>query len=86
MIKNKLLSLYVNGKEVGKQQYEGELIEYLNKPYYIGAGDPNLGVWRNFFKGQIAEVGLWSDTLKDYEMELIFQKGIINNKGEYVNI
>jgi len=78
------LSLYVNGKEVGKQQYEGELIEYLNKPYYIGAGDPNLSVWRNFFKGQIAEVGLWSDSLKDYEMELIFEKGIIDNKGEYV--
>jgi hypothetical protein len=76
------LTLYVNGKEVGKKSYEGELIEYLNKSYYIGAGDPNLSVWRNFHKGQIAEVGLWSDTLKDYEMELIFQKGIIN-KGEY---
>jgi len=77
------LILYVNGKEVGKQQYEGELIEYLNKPYYIGAGDPDLSVWRNFHKGQIAEVGLWSDALKDYEMELIFEKGIVNNKGEY---
>ena len=78
------VTLYVNGKEAGKQEYEGELIKYLNKPYYIGVGDPNLGVWRNFHKGQIAEVGLWSDTLKDYEMELIFEKGIINNKGEYV--
>ena len=78
------LILYVDGKEVGKQQYEGELIEYLNKPYYIGAGDPNLSVWRNFFKGQISEVGLWADTLKDYEMELIFNKGTINSKGEYV--
>jgi len=78
------LILYVNGKEVGKQQYEGELVEYFNKPYYIGAGDPNLSVWRNFHKGQIAEVGLWSDALKDYEMELIFNKGIVNNKGEYV--
>jgi hypothetical protein len=77
------LILYVNGKEVGKQQYEGELVEYFNKPYYIGAGDPNLSVWRNFYKGQIAEVGLWSDALKDYEMELIFEKGIVNNKGEY---
>ena len=77
------LTLYVDGKEVGKQQYEGELIEYLNKPYYIGVGDPDLSVWRNFFKGQIAEVGLWSDALKDYEMELIFEKGIVNNKGEY---
>jgi hypothetical protein len=77
------LILYVNGKEVGKQQYEGELIEYLNKPYYIGVGDPNLSVWKNFHKGQIAEVGLWSDVLKDYEIELIFEKGIINNRGEY---
>ena len=81
--REQIVTLYVNGKEVGKKSYEGELIEYLNKPYYIGAGDPNLSVWRNFHKGQIAEVGLWSDTLKDYEMELIFQKGIINNKGEY---
>jgi len=77
------LTLYVNGKEVGKQQYEGELIEYLNKPYYIGVGDPNLSVWKNYYKGQISEVGLWSDVLKDYEIELIFEKGIINNKGEY---
>ena len=76
------LTLYVDGKEVGKQQYEGALIEYLNKPYYIGVGDPDLSVWRNFYKGQIAEVGLWSDALKDYEMELIFNKGI-TNKGEY---
>ena len=82
--KKQTVTLYVNGKEVGKQQYEGELIEYLNKPYYIGVGDPDLSVWKNFYKGQIAEVGLWSDALKDYEMELIFEKGIINNKGEYV--
>jgi hypothetical protein len=78
------LTLYVNGKEVGKKLYNGELVEYLNKPYYIGAGDPNLSVWRNFFKGQIAEVGMWSDMLKDYEMELIFNKGIIDKNGEYV--
>ena len=81
---SQIVTLYVNGKEVGKEQYEGELIEYLNKPYYIGVGDPDLSVWRNFYKGQIAEVGLWSDALKDYEMELIFNKGIVNNRGEYV--
>ena len=77
------VTLYVNGKESGKKQYEGQLVEYFNKPYYIGVGDPNLSVWKNYCKGQIAEVGLWSDALKDYEMELIFQKGIVNNKGEY---
>jgi len=81
--KEQTLTLYVNGKEVGKKQYEGQLIEYFNKPYYIGVGDPNLSVWKNYYKGQIAEVGLWSDILKDYEMELIFDRGIINNKGEY---
>ena len=81
--REQIVTLYVGGKEVGKKSYEGELIEYLNKSYYIGAGDPNLSVWRNFHKGQIAEVGLWSDALKDYEMELIYQKGIVNNKGEY---
>ena len=77
------LTLYLDGKEIGKKDYEGQLGEYLNKPFYIGVGDPNLSVWKNYYKGQIAEVGLWSDTLKDYEMELIFDKGIINNKGEY---
>ena len=75
--------LYVNGKPVGKQEYEGELVEYLNKSYYIGTGAPNLSVWRNFFKGEIAEVGLWSDALQEYDMELMFEKGIINSKGEY---
>jgi hypothetical protein len=73
---------YIDGKEAGKESYEGQPIEYLNKPYYIGVGDPNLTVWRNFYKGQIAEVGLWSDALKDYEIEQIFNKGI-TNKGEY---
>jgi hypothetical protein len=78
-----VFSLYINGKLMGKKEYEGELIDYFNKPYYIGVGDPNLGVWRNYHKGQISEVGIWSEDLQDYEMELIFQKGIINNKGEY---
>tara|TARA_B100000029_G_scaffold130903_1_gene124513 strand:- start:22 stop:1503 length:1482 start_codon:yes stop_codon:yes gene_type:complete len=77
------MTLYVNGKEAGKTSYEGELIDYLNRPYYVGVGDPNLSVWRNFYNGQISEVGLWSDALQDYDMELIFEKGIINNKGEY---
>ena len=81
--REQFVTLYVNGKEVGKKQYKGQLIEYLNKSYYIGVGDPNLSVWRNFYKGQIAEVGLWSDALKDYEIELIFNKGVVNNRGEY---
>jgi hypothetical protein len=82
--REQIVTLYVDGKEVGKKSYEGELFEYLNKSYYIGVGDPNLSVWKNYYKGQIAEVGLWSDALKDYEMELIFEKGTVNNKGEYV--
>ena len=77
------VSLYINGKEMASKEYEGELIDYYNKPYYVGVGDPNLGVWRNYHKGQISEVGIWSDELKDYEMELIFEKGVVNNKGEY---
>tara|TARA_X000001036_G_scaffold367014_1_gene352013 strand:+ start:242 stop:1705 length:1464 start_codon:yes stop_codon:yes gene_type:complete len=80
--KNQLLYLYVDGKEVGKQKYEGELIQYLNKPYYIGVGDTNSSSWRNFFKGQISEVGLWSDVLENYEMDLIYNKGI-TSKGEF---
>tara|TARA_Y100000296_G_scaffold35816_1_gene41506 strand:+ start:12 stop:1481 length:1470 start_codon:yes stop_codon:yes gene_type:complete len=82
--KSQIMTLYVNGEEVGKIEYDGELIDYLNRPYYIGAGDPQLSVWRNFFKGQIAEIGLWSEALQDYEVKLMFDKGIINSKGEYV--
>ena len=81
--KAQTLTLFIDGKEAGKQTYEGELIDYLNKPYYIGVGDPNINVWRNFLKGNVSEVGLWNDNIKDYEMELIFNKGIVNNKGEY---
>ena len=74
--------LYLDGKEAGKESYKGELITYLAKPYYIGVGNPDINFWRNFFVGQIAEVGLWSESLPDYEMEQIFNKGI-TNKGEY---
>ena len=74
--------LYLDGKEAGKESYEGELITYLAKPYYIGVGNPDINFWRNFFIGQIAEVGLWSESLPDYEIEQIFNKGI-TNKGEY---
>ena len=74
--------LYLDGKEAGKESYEGELITYLAKPYYIGVGNPDINFWRNFFVGQIAEVGLWSESLPDYEIEQIFNKGI-TNKGEY---
>ena len=82
--REQLITLYVNGKEVAQKEYNGQPLEFFNKPYYIGVGGPNLSQWRNYYKGQIAEVGLWSDALKGYEMELIFDKGIINNKGEYV--
>ena len=74
--------LYLDGKEAGKESYKGELITYLAKPYYIGVGNPDINFWRNFFVGQIAEVGLWSESLPDYEIEQIFNKGI-TNKGEY---
>ena len=54
------------------------LIKYFNKPYYIGAGDPNLSVWRNFNKGKISELGLWSEALETFDIELIFENGIVN--------
>lgn len=81
--KSQTLTLYIDGKEAGKETYDGQLLEYLNRPYYIGVGDPNISNWRNFLKGEVSEVGLWNDSIKDYEMELIFNKGIVNNRGEY---
>ena len=78
------LSLFINGVKIKTESYDGELIPYLNKPYYIGVGDPDLSVWRNFFKGYISEVGLWSEALSRHEIETIFNQGITNIKGEYV--
>jgi len=77
------VTLYLNGQSVGSRDYEGELFKYLNKPYFIGVGDPNLSVWRNFFKGKISEIGLWSEALEDFDVQLIFKSGILNKKGEY---
>ena len=82
--KKQTLSLFINGTKIKTESYDGELIPYLNKPYYIGAGDPDLSVWRNFFKGYISEVGLWSEALSRHEIENIFNQGITNVKGEYV--
>ena len=76
------LSLYVNGVKVGERDYSGDLIQYMNKPYYIGVGDYGSSSWRNFFKGQIAEVCLWSESLEDYEVGLVFEKGVTKN-GEF---
>jgi hypothetical protein len=75
--------LYINGIEVGKESYEGEVIPYHSKPFYIGVGDPNINYWRNFFVGKIAEVGLWSTSLKSDEILHIFNRGIIDSRGEY---
>jgi len=75
--------LYLDGQEVSKESYEGELMPYHGKPFYIGVGDPNLSLWRNFYKGQIAEVGLWSNALNAAEVNQVFRKGIIDSQGEY---
>ena len=75
--------LYMDGEEVGRESYDGELIPYHGKPFYIGVGDPNLSLWRNFYKGQIAEVGLWSNALNSAELNQVFVKGIIDSRGEY---
>ena len=82
--RNQVLTLYVNGKKVEEQYYEGELVNYLNKPYYIGVGNPSLNHWQNFYKGQITEIGIWDKDLQDYELGLIYDKGLIDKQGEYV--
>jgi hypothetical protein len=82
--RNQVLTLYVNGKKVGEQYYEGELVNYLNKPYYIGVGNPSVNYWQNFYKGQITEVGLWDKDLSESEFNLIYEKGIIDKQGQYV--
>tara|TARA_R110000782_G_scaffold220337_1_gene307578 strand:+ start:165 stop:1646 length:1482 start_codon:yes stop_codon:yes gene_type:complete len=76
--------LYVNGVCVDTSTYKGELLPYHSKPFYIGVGDPNINFWRNFFNGQIAEVGLWSSALQEGEVHQVFSKGIIDSKGEYI--
>ena len=77
------ISFYLNGTLVAEETYNGELVPYLAKPFYIGVGDPNINHWRNYFKGEISEVGLWSDSLKEHEILQIFDKGIVDSRGEY---
>ena len=69
--RNQVLTLYVNGKKVEEQYYEGELVNYLNKPYYIGVGNPNTDNKTDFFAGDIAQVSIFDksfgeDEIKDY--------------------
>ena len=75
--------VYLNGVLVGKESYQGELVPYHSKPFYIGVGDPDINFWRNFFIGKISEVGLWSTSLNDAEVNQIFNRGIVDNRGEY---
>ena len=42
--------LYVNG-QVTAQPYIGTLHDYVNIPYYIGAGGPYTAGWAWYFKG-----------------------------------
>jgi len=75
---------YLDGTEVGKESYQGELVPYHGKPFHIGVGDPDINYWRNFFVGKIAEVGLWSNSLNETEINQIYNKGIVNGVGEYI--
>ena len=80
----KELVLYLDGNKVASEPYENDPLPYHSKPYYIGVGDPDISMWRNFFEGNIAEVGLWSNTLNEAEINQVYNRGIVDGKGEYV--
>ena len=39
--------------------------------------------WRNFFKGDISEVGIWDECLDENEIKSIFDNGVVNKKGNF---
>ena len=77
------LHLYLNGELSQTTSVSAELKDYLGKNFFIGVGNPDSNSWRNFFKGDIAELGLWDTSLTDTEISKIYNDGITSRLGKY---
>ena len=75
-LEDSTISLYVDGQLVSKVDMYTKPMNYHSKDYLIGVGNPRANSWRNFCKGDIADVGLWDDSLTESEMSKIFTDGI----------
>lgn len=78
------VSLYLNGSPEGVyntkgdqswESYGGSLFQYFNSPYQIGYRRPSFMDYlrpaklsQNFFKGQIARIGLWEGALEGSDL------------------
>lgn len=79
--KEKCVSMYVNGKDVdhqNKMNYEHENKNYYNTPLFIGFRDGPI--WtedsHNYFKGEIAEIGMWQSALNDRDIMDMAESGM----------
>ncbi len=86
-MKEKSVTVFVNGKDVdhkNKINYKYKNKNYYNTPLFIGFRDGP--VWtedlHNYFKGQIAEVGMWSSALSDDVIKELTDKGLSEIKNE----
>ena len=79
----KYLKMFVNGKLVSESKVDGSLYKYGDSNYHIGVGNPTANSWRNFFKGDISEVGIWDESLDENEIKSIFDNGVVNKKGNF---
>lgn len=88
--KDKSVTIYVNGKDVdhkNKINYKNKNKNYYNTPMFIGFRDGP--VWsedsHNYFKGQIAEVGMWRSALSDCDIKALTDKNLSGiNEDELV--
>ena len=81
----KRLRMYVNGVETNESpsDFHGRLRESNNVSYYIGCANPNARTGdEGFFKGNIAQVSLWSNCLTPDEVSYLYNDGYPINVTE----
>ena len=83
----KRLRMYVNGVEVNESptDYLGSIRPANNVAYYVGCAHPQARFEdRGYFKGNIAQISLWSNCLDQGEAQYLYNDGIpvnvTNNK------
>jgi hypothetical protein len=74
--------MYVNGIEVNESptDYLGKIKEASNIPYYIGCANPNARTDdRGYFKGNVAQITLWSNCVSSEEASYLYNGGFPRN-------
>lgn len=86
---NKIINLFQDGKLIGKVEGYQKLHSYATEPFfYIGCGNPEREIRKNFFKGHFDSLAIYNDVLSDDEIfEISNNKflGLSQNFGNYVS-